>query len=63
VKLQQDTIKEFGKVLIRLGEASIVGSVASIFIQSIRFSISLLGFVIGTLLIFAGLFFYNYLKE
>jgi hypothetical protein len=63
MKLQHDTIAEFSKILVRLGEASIVGSVASIFIQGIRFSISILGFAIGTLLIFTGLFFYNYSKE
>jgi hypothetical protein len=65
MKIHHETIKEFGHALIHLGEASIIGGVAALFVQGFSFWICLSAFTGGLILIFAGLFFSNkcYLKE
>ena len=65
MKIHHETIKEFGHALIHLGEAAIIGGVAALFVQGFSFWICLAAFIVGLILILAGLFFSNkcYLKE
>ncbi|MDZ7290831.1 MAG: hypothetical protein ONB44_06475 [candidate division KSB1 bacterium] len=63
--IHQETFKEFGHVLIHLGEAAIIGGAAALFVQGLPLAVSLTAFIGGILLVFSGLYFINrsHLKE
>jgi hypothetical protein len=65
MKIHLETIKEFGNVLIHLGEAAVIGGAASFFVKDVSFWVALTAIVGGVILIFTGLYFVNnsYLKE
>jgi hypothetical protein len=59
MKLHVETVKESGHILIRLGEASIIGGAATWFVQSFPRLASLSGLAVGLILVFSGLYFVN----
>lgn len=58
--IRQKTIEKFGDILIRLGEASIIGGVATFFVSNFPQLASLFALVGGIVLIFTALYFINY---
>jgi hypothetical protein len=63
VKLKQSTIEKFSDVLIRYGEASTIGGVATIFVENFPRLISIFGIFVGTIIVFLGLYFHNISNE
>ncbi|MCI0694378.1 hypothetical protein L0337_20515 [candidate division KSB1 bacterium] len=59
MKIHVETIKEFGSVLVRLGEAAIIGGVATWFVKEFNHWISSISIVGGAALVCLGLFFSN----
>jgi uncharacterized membrane protein (Fun14 family) len=59
IKIHVETIKEFGNVLVRLGEAAIVGVAATWFVQSFSRWVTLSSVAGGFILVFSGLYFVN----
>jgi len=59
MEIHHETIKEFGHVIIRFGEAAIIGGIATFFVQDFPHLASSAGLIVGMLLLFAGLYFSN----
>jgi len=59
VKIHQETVKELGTVLIRLGEAAVVGGVATFFVPAFPRWASSSSLVLGAILVFSGLYAVN----
>ncbi|MFQ5865968.1 MAG: hypothetical protein ACE5IW_12140 [bacterium] len=57
--IHKETVKEFGSVLIRLDEASIIGGIATYFVQNFVLWASFIAFGGGLVLLFSGLYFIN----
>ena len=49
------TVEKFADALVRVGEASIIGSVATLFVETVEKPFSFLGIVIGISLVILGL--------
>lgn len=60
MEIKQKAIEKFGDILIRLGEASIVGGVATFFVNDFPKVASLFALIGGIILIFTALYFINY---
>ncbi len=52
MKIHDETIKEFGTILIRLGEAAVIGGVATLFVQDFPRWASLIALFGGAILPF-----------
>jgi hypothetical protein len=59
MQLTKSTIEKFGDVLIRLGEASVIGAAATFFVKEFPFWQSLLGLITGGSSIILGLYVNN----
>lgn len=60
LKLKTSTVVKFCDVLIHLGEASIIGGGATLFVQGlVRWSASVAGIVGGIFLVLWGLYIHN----
>ena len=59
MRLRKAAIEKLGDVLLRLGEAAIIGAAASLFIQDFLLANSLYGFGVGVTLIAIGVYAYN----
>ena len=57
--LSKSTVEKLADVLIRLGEAGIVGSVATFFVSDFPHVYSGMGMIVGIFLIFSGLYVNN----
>lgn len=53
------TIEKLGDVLIRLGEAAIIGASASLFIPDFLLANSVFGFAVGLVLVGLGLYIFD----
>jgi hypothetical protein len=63
VKIRVTTIEEFAKVLIRFGEASTIGGIATMFVKDFPKFVSCIGIICGITLIIIALYFYNIAPE
>ena len=52
MKITKNTIEEFAKVLIRIGEAGFLGSIATFLVKDFSHVFSLIGLVISIISIF-----------
>ncbi len=60
IKLKASTVEKFSEVLIHLGEASIVGGGATLFVQGlVRWGASVVGIVGGIFLVLWGLYIHD----
>jgi len=59
MKIHIETTKEFGNVLVRCGEAAVIGGAAGLFVQSFPLWASLVALIGGVMLILTGLYFIN----
>jgi hypothetical protein len=59
MKIHVETTKEFGNVLVHLGEASIIGGAAGLFVQGFLLWASLVALIGGSMLVLTGLYFIN----
>jgi hypothetical protein len=59
MKIHLETIKEFGNVLIRFGEAAVIGGAAALVVQSFSFWLAFSAIAGGVILVFTGLYFVN----
>ncbi|MBS4029724.1 MAG: hypothetical protein KGZ58_13940 [Ignavibacteriales bacterium] len=59
MKLTKKTIEEFAKVLIRIGEAGFLGSIATLFVSGLSNIISIAGISTSIISISIGLFIFN----
>jgi len=59
VKLRQVTIEKSGDVMMRLGEAAIIGAAASAFLPAVSLFTTLAGIIGGFALVSGGLALYN----
>jgi hypothetical protein len=59
MEIHIETTKEFGHVLIRLGEAAIIGGAATWFVQGFLRWVTLSSVAGGFILVFSGLYFVN----
>jgi hypothetical protein len=57
------TIEEFAKVLIRFGEASTIGGIATMFVKDFPKLVSSIGIICGLTIIIIALYFYNIAPE
>ena len=55
MEIHHETIKESGNVLIRFGEAAVIGGVASLFVQNFYHVASSISIVGGFILVLVGL--------
>ncbi len=59
MQIHFETVKEFGNVLIRFGEAAMIGAVATFFVSDFPHLASLAGLIVGLVLLISGLYFVN----
>lgn len=59
MKIHVETTKEFGTVLVRFGEAAVIGGAAGLFVQGFPLWASLVALVGGSILVLTGLYFIN----
>jgi 4-hydroxybenzoate polyprenyltransferase len=63
MKLNDKAIEKLGDTAIHLGEASLIGGVAAIFVSEVSFRVSVFGIAVGGFLIFCGIFIINQIKD
>jgi len=56
MQLRKSTIEKFADALIRFGEAAIIGSTATLFVQTFPRATSIVGLIAGFVLICLGLY-------
>lgn len=59
MRLRKGTIEKFADVLIRLGEATLIGSVATFFVEGFSRAVSTVGALGGIGLLLVGLYVHN----
>ena len=59
MKLTKNTIEEFARILIRIGEAGFLGSIATVFVSELSNIISIAGISASIISIAIGLIIYN----
>ena len=62
MNITKSTVEEFAKVLLRIGEAGFLGSIATFFVKDFSHPFSVIGLVLSIISIFMGLY-VNNLKE
>jgi hypothetical protein len=59
MKIHVETTREFGHVLVRLGEATVIGGAAGLFVQGFSLWASFVALSGGSMLVLTGLYFIN----
>ncbi|MEK7263688.1 MAG: hypothetical protein AAB071_04165 [Bacteroidota bacterium] len=59
MKFKQHTIHKFSDFLVRIGEAAIIGSVATFFATDFPHSVSITGIITGVIAAFVGFYIDN----
>jgi len=56
MNLHKKTIEKLGDTVVRFGEVSTISGVATLFVSGFPLWVSLMGLIVGSLLILAGLY-------